>query len=334
MKKRKCGSSGIPVSVLGVGTWAFGGTDDDYWGHQEDRDAEAVVMSALERGATFFDTAPVYNKGRSEEVLGRILKHRRNDAIIGTKVVPKKAEPAVLRQSCEESLTRLHTDYIDIYMIHWPIRDYSVDDAFATLSDLKAEGKIRSIGISNFGVNDIRETVGTGAPVDVNQVHYNLFSRAIEEEVTPLCMTHNIGIIAYMPLLQGILSGKFARLEDVPDNRLRTRHFRGNRSGTLHDGPGAEKEINIALSKIRKIAQEEGYTMSDLALSWSIHKPGIVSTIAGARTREQIEANCRAADLKLSHEIVSHLDAVTQPVLDGLGTNIDYWKTLENSRSR
>ena len=213
MEKRKCGLSGIPVSVLGIGTWPFGGTKDDYWGSQEDRDAEAVVLSAIERGVTFFDTAPIYNDGRSEETLGRILKNRRKDAIIGTKIVPEKAEPRALRQSCEESLERLHTDYIDIYMVHWPIRDYSVDDAFATLSDLKSEGKIRSIGISNFGVNDIREAVGIGAPVDVNQVHYNLFSRAIEEEVAPLCMTHNIGIIAYMPLLQGILSGKFTSLK-------------------------------------------------------------------------------------------------------------------------
>ena len=334
MEKRKCGSSGIQLHVLGIGTWAFGGTDNDYWGHQEDRDAEAVVLAALEHGATFFDTAPAYNKGRSEETLGRILKNRRNDAIIGTKVVPQKAEPAALRQACEESLTRLQTDYIDIYMLHWPIRDYSIDDAFATLSDLKSEGKIRSIGISNFGVNDIRETVGAGVPVDVNQLHYNLFSRAIEEEVAPLCITHNIGIIAYMPLLQGILSGKFASLDEVPDNRLRARHFRGDRPGARHGGEGAEEEISAALNQIRTIASEGNYVMADMALAWIIHKPGVVSTIAGTRTREQLEANCRAAELKLSQDIVSHLDAVTQPVLDKLGTNIDYWESSENSRSR
>ena len=334
MGKRACGKSGIEVSPLGIGTWSFGGSENDYWGAQEDRDAEAVVYGALDRGVNFFDTAPVYNNGRSEETLGRILKGRRAEAVIGTKLPPENAEPSILRKTCEESLRRLKTDTIDIYMVHWPIRGHSVERAFDTLMDLKEEGKIRAIGVSNFGVRDLDEALATGAEISVNELMYNLLSRAIEVEIAPLCVRRGIGILAYMPLLQGILSGKHANLDAIAPLRLRTRHFRGDRPGARHGGPGVEQEVTPALDGVRRIAKEGGYDMADLALAWAVHKPGVVAALAGTRNLQQLEANCRAASLRLPADVIAGLDAATEPVLRKLGGDADYWESTVNSRIR
>ena len=180
MEKRRCGRSDISLSVVGVGCWSFGGGPGSYWGPQEQKDVDDVVHAALDNGINYFDTAEGYNEGRSEEALGRALEGRREEAVIGTKISPSNTEPSVLRRHCEASLRRLRTDYIDIYMVHWPITDRSVEDAFDTLMSLRSEGKVRSIGISNFGVRQMEEALATGARIDVNQLCYNLLSRAIE----------------------------------------------------------------------------------------------------------------------------------------------------------
>jgi len=332
MQKRVCGKSGIEVSVLGIGTWQFGGHEGDYWGTQDDRDAEAVVYGALDRGVNLFDTAPVYNDGRSEETLGRILGRRRGEAVIATKLSPDNAQPSALRRSCEESLLRLKTDYIDIYMLHWPIRRHSVADAFATLMDLKAEGKIRAISVSNHGHKDLAEVVATGARLAANELMYNLLCRAIEFEIAPACARNNIGILAYSPLLQGILSGKFRSLDEIPPERLRSRHFRGDRPTSRHGGPGAEPLVIQTLDEIRQIAAQGGYDMGVLALAWIIHKPGVVSVLAGTRNAAQLEENCRGASLSLPPGVMARLDAATAPLKEALGPNADYWENPATTR--
>jgi len=193
MERRRCGKSDLELSVLGIGCWSFGG--GEYWGAQEEGDVRAVVHTALDHGINYFDTAEGYNEGRSEESLGKALGGRRHEAVIGTKVSPSNAEPAVLRAHCEDSLRRLQTDCIDLYMVHWPITRYSVEDAFGTLRTLQSEGKIRSIGVSNFGVQQLSEALTTGARIDVNQLCYNLLSRAIEVEILPLCRQQGIGVL-------------------------------------------------------------------------------------------------------------------------------------------
>jgi myo-inositol catabolism protein IolS len=334
MQKRLFGNSGMEVSTLGIGTWSFGGKEGDYWGVQEDHDAEAIVYGALDRGVNFFDTAPIYNDGRSEETLGRILNGRRSEAVIVTKVAPENADPSALQAACEDSLRRLNTDAIDIYLVHWPIRGRSVEGAFDRLMDLKEAGKIRSIGISNFGIRDMGDALATGAEISVNELLYNLLSRAIEVGIAPLCVSRGVGILAYMPLLQGILSGKYANLDAVPPQRLRTRHFSGARSGARHGGPGAEQEVTKALEEIRLIADEGGYEVSDLALAWTLHKPGVVAAVAGTRDMDQLESNCRAASLQLPADVIARLDAATEPVLNKLGASADYWESAEASRTR
>jgi aryl-alcohol dehydrogenase-like predicted oxidoreductase len=334
MEKRLCSDSGIALSVLGIGCWSFGGGGDDYWGPQDERDAADAVSAALDDGITYFDTAEMYNDGRSEESLGRALRGQRQKAIIGSKVSPANTAPAVLREHCEASLRRLGVDAIDIYMVHWPITDHSVEDAFSTLMALRDEGKVRAIGVSNHGVRQLTEAVSTGAPIVVNQLCYNLLSRAIEAEILPLCRQRNIGVIGYMPLQQGLLTGKYRSAEEVPWIRMRTRHFQGTRRGARHGEPGAEAEIFAALDGMRDLAAELHIPMGQLALAWALARPGITCVLAGARTAAQVADNAAAARLALSPEVISQLDALTDPVLNKLGSNADYWESSDNSRIR
>ncbi len=334
MEMRKCGKSDIEVSVLGMGCWSYGGDEESYWGKQEQSAVNEVVAAALDRGINYFDTAEGYNAGRSEEALGVALKGRRDEAVISTKIGPDNTAPAVLREHCEASLARLGTDYIDIYYVHWPITEHSVEDAFATLCDLKDEGKIRSLAVSNFGILQLTEALGTGAQIDLNQICYNLLSRAIEVEIVPLCLKHDIGIVPYMPLMQGLLTGKYGSVDEVPPNRRRTRHFRGDVEPARHGDPGAETETFAVLAQLRKICAEEDIPMAQLALAWAMARPGVTSVLVGARDLDQLADNAAAAELTLETELIHHLDDLTYPLLEELGSNADYWQSRENSRSR
>jgi myo-inositol catabolism protein IolS len=330
MEKRKCGKSDIQISVLGIGCWSYGG--GDYWGPQTQSDVDAVVHKALDLGINYFDSAEAYNEGRSEESLGKALKGRRGEAVIGTKISPSNTQPSVLRNHCEASLRRLQTDYIDIYMVHWPITRYSVEDAFATLMELQSEGKVRSIGVSNFGVQQLTQAISTGARIDVNQLCYNLLSRAIEVEILPLCRKHDIGIFGYMPLLQGLLAGKYSTADEVPSMRSRTRHFRGDRPESRHGEAGAEDETFKAVAGIREIAEEMDIPMEQLALAWAMARPGITSILVGTRNISQLQDNFEAASVSLSFETIKRLDDLTEPLLEILGSNPDYYLGGENKR--
>lgn len=330
MERSKCGKSGYELSVLGLGCWSFGG--GDYWGPQEERDVVALVNMALDSGINYFDTAEGYNEGRSEESLGRALKGRRHEAVIGTKVHPGMTDPAVLRCHCEASLRRLQTDYIDIYMFHWPLFGLPMADAFATMTELQAEGKIRSIGVSNFGVQQLDEAIVTGARIDVDELCYNLLSRAIEAEILPMCIQHDIGVVGYMPLMQGLLTGKYRTADEVPPVRACSRHFRPDRPGSVHGEDGAEDEVFRAIEGIAKIAQAEGVPMSHVALAWAAARLGITLVLAGARNTEQLQDNIRAISLHLSPEVIVQLDELTEPILHKLGTNPDYYMSRERSR--
>ncbi|MDK2971388.1 MAG: hypothetical protein PWP23_1143 [Candidatus Sumerlaeota bacterium] len=334
LERRPCGASGLDISVLGVGCWAFGGKEGDYWGAQDDNDARSLIAACLERGVTYLDVAEAYNDGRSEEALGRILEGRRGEAIIGTKIGPQFCTPSLIREHCEASLRRLRTDYIDIYMVHWPIREHSVPEAFETLKQLRDEGKIRVIGVSNFGVRDLTEAADLVPGIGINQLHYNLLSRGLEAEILPLCRKRNIGVMTYMSLLQGILTGKWKTIDEIPPVRTRTRHFRGDRPDSRHGGPGAEEEVIAALDGIRAIATELGVEMGQLALGWLAAQPGVTCVLAGARNVAQLESNIQGVTLKLSDDVLARLDATTRPVFDKLGSDADYWQSGSNSRIR
>lgn len=332
METRTLTPSGIQLSVLGLGCWSFGGQEGDYWGPQDDREAAEIVARALDSGVNYFDTAEGYNEGRSEAALGRALAGRRREAIIGTKISPQNTAPQTLRQHCEASLRRLGTDAIDIYMVHWPITDHSVAEAFATLADLRAEGKIRAIGLSNFGPRQLQEAVATGAPLEVNQLGYSLLNRAIEFEILPACQQYGIGVAAYMPLMQGLLSGRWRNADEIPPVRRRTRHFSGARPPARHGEPGAEAEVFAALAGIAELADACQMPMTDLALAWVAAQPAVTTVIVGTRTVAQLAESLRGVGQSLTPEVLAELDRLTQPVKAKLGSNADLWQSGPNRR--
>ncbi|MFC1712058.1 aldo/keto reductase [Candidatus Poribacteria bacterium] len=347
MKKRKCGNSSLELPLLGIGCWSFGG--GSYWGEQDQRDVDVVVHRALDIGCDFFDTAEAYNDGASEESLGKALKGRRSQATIGSKISPSNTAPEVLREHCEASLRRLQTDYIDLYMIHWPIHPHSIrhftDDetvinnppstatAFETLIKLREEGKIRYIGVSNFGVQQLTEALDIGAEIVSNELPYSLLTRAIDKGILPLCQERSIGILAYMPLMQGLLAGKYETSDDVPSIRARTRHFSGSRPHARHKEPGAEGLTFAAISRIKAIAGEQDISMAHLALAWCMANPGITCVLVGARNVSQLESNAQAASLSLHVELIEELNVVTIPLLERLGSSPDYYENTAMSRA-
>lgn len=331
MEKRELGKSGIHVGVVGLGCWPLGGGKG--WGDIAESQAIATIHAALDHGITFFDTAEAYNVGNSERVLGRALRDRRDEAVIATKISPTNTEPATLRAHCEASLRRLQTDWIDLYQIHWPLLEERVPEALATLADLQHEGKIRAIGISNHGVAQMRTVLREKVPIAANQLAYNLLFRAIEFEILPLCQEHHISIIPYMPLMQGLLAGRYHTADEVPPFRARTRHFSSKRPQARHGEPGAEAETFDAIARIRQIADGLGMPMAQLTIAWLLARPGVATVIAGAREPWQIGANVTAAETALAPETIAALDEATEPLMHKMGANADMWQGGEARRT-
>ena len=321
MEMRTCGKSGIEISPMGIGCWSYGG--GDYWGPQAQSDVTAVANAALDAGINFFDTAEGYNNGRSEEALAVALKDRRHEAVIGTKV--SRPDPATIREHCEASLQRLQTDYVDIYMIHWPDDEIAIEESMAELTRLQEDGLIRAIGVSNFGVEQLTAALNTSASIAVNQLCYNLLSRAIEPALLPLCREHNVGILGYMPLLQGILTGQYKSAEEIPSVHSRFRHFRDDREQASHGEEGAEAEMFETLEAIRHIAEAEQIPMSRLAIAWAMARPGITCMLVGTRNINELTQNLHVIEYTPSADVIESLDTVTAPLLEKMGANPDYF---------
>jgi aryl-alcohol dehydrogenase-like predicted oxidoreductase len=332
VEKRALGGSGLSVSVLGLGCWPLGGGQG--WENQDERDSIAAIHAALDQGINFLDTAEAYNEGHSEELLGKALVGRRDKALVATKIWPVHCGPGTLRTHCEASLRRLQTDYVDLYQVHWPITAYPVEGAFATLRELQAEGKVRAIGVSNHGPEQLGKVLATGTPIAANQVCYNLICRAVEMAILPLCREQHIGVITYMALMQGLLAGKYAAADDVPPFRARTRHFSHTRPGTRHGEEGAEAETFGALGRIRRIAECLGIPMARLAVAWIMAHPGVSCVLVGSRTPGQVAENVAAADVRLTPAIIAELDQASEELRLKLGPNADYWQGGAQSRVR
>ncbi len=347
MQKRKCRNANIDLSVLGTGCWTFGG--GNYWGDQNQKDVTEVVHASVDLGINYFDTAEVYNEGRSETSLGEAIKGiSRDKIVIGTKVSTSNCYKDTLIKHCEGSLKRLQTDYIDLYMIHWPIHPNSIShftndpeiienppkthEAIEALRILKQQGKIREYGVSNYGKGRM-EGLPTGE-VAVNQLPYNLLSRAAEFDVLPYCEENGVGVIGYMALMQGILSGKFNSLADIPAVRRRTRHFNSMRTKECRHGErGAEVETNDALAGIRKLCKKTGLSMVELSMQWILANPAITCTLVGSRNVQQLKANVRAIGKPLDVDVKMELDNITLPLMEKLGNHLDYFESAENDRT-
>lgn len=350
MEIRRCGTSTLTLSALGLGCWSFGG--GAYWGDCDQADADGVVRRAIELGITYVDAAEAYNAGRSEESLGRALAGvPRERVIVGTKVSPSNCYARTLPAHCEASLRRLGLEYVDLYMIHWPIHPHSIRhftsdetiirkpptvvEAFTALAELKQQGKIRHVGVSNFSASRLEEALRVFPDIVVNQLPYSLLTRAVELALLPRCHRLGIGVIGYMTLLQGVLTDLYPTLDDVPPYQARTRHFSSRRSGLIRHGEnGAEVETAQALAGIRRIAREAGMTTAELAIKWALAGRGITCCLIGARKVAKLDANVRAMAGPLSADAIEALNAVTRPLLDKLGDGFDYYESIANDRTR
>jgi myo-inositol catabolism protein IolS len=299
---RQCGKPSLKLSTLGMGCWSFGG--GAYWGETDQKDVDAVVRRSVELGINYFDAAEAYNDGRSEESLGRAVKGLpRDKLLIGTKVSPSNCYAKTLPTHCEASLRRLGLDHLDLYMIHWPIHPHSIRhftndeaivrnpptvmEAFGSLAKLKEQGKIRYIGVSNFGPARLEEALRICPDIAVNQLVYSLLTRAVELECLPQCLKLGVGVVGYMTLLQGLLADLYPTLGDVPPHQARTRHFHRSRSPlSRHGEEGAEEETNLALAGIRTTAKECGMTMAEIATKWALAGQGITCCLTG-QARQQ-----------------------------------------------
>ncbi len=333
MEYRQLGKSELEVSVITMGCWAIAG--DRLWGPQDESDAIGALHAAVDLGVNFFDSAEGYGAGRSEELIGKAFKGiRRDKIVVATKVSQQNLRPADLRKACENSLRNLNMETIDVYYIHWPNWDVPLGDTLGEMQRLKGEGKIRFVGCSNFGPRDLAEILAL-EHVEINQLAYNLLFRAIEYDIVPLCVEHQVSIAPYSPLLHGILTGKFSTLADIPDERARTRHFaQSHHSMVRHGESGAETETAHALKAIHDICEAAGRPMEQAALAWLLAQPGVATVIVGARNPAQIRANVEAVSSKLPDDVLKALSAVTEPLKVALGHNPDMWQGQANSRIR
>ncbi len=310
----------IQVSTIALGCWPFAG--GNVWGEQDDAQSVAAVHAALDEGINFIDTAEGY--GRSEEVLGRGLKGRRHQAIVATKVSEANLGADDVISACERSLRALQTDYIDLYQIHWPNRGVPLAETAGALDSLLSDGKIRAYGVCNFAEQDLSEMIALSSCV-TDQMPYNLAWRGIERAVLPLCRANGIGVICYSPLAQGILTGRYANADEVPEGLARSRHFADERPLSHHGEPGLEEELFTAVAKVRGIAADLGEPMAAVALAWARQQAGVTSLLVGARNADEVRRNIPSLELTLSEDVLQQLALATEPIKEGLGDNLDMW---------
>lgn len=310
MEHRRLGKSALNVSVVGLGTWAIGGK---FWGHTDEAAAIAAIQKAIDSGVNLIDTAPIYGEGHSEEVVGKAIKGRRQQITLATKCgagfkgndLFHDLTPKSIRKELEVSLKLLGTDVIDLYQCHFPDPDTPIEDTMEELARMKAEGKIRAIGVSNFDAA-LLEKASKVAQIASNQVAYSLLNREIENELIPFCLEQDIGILAYGPMGGGILTGKYKQKPKFEPGDVRTWFY------NFYDEPLWGK-VQALLKELEPIAARHGKPVGHVAINWVCQQAGITSALVGARSPEQAEANATAGGWKLSTEDLSNINkAVSQ----------------------
>lgn len=306
MSKVTIGKTDLKVFPIGLGTNAVGG--HNLYPNLNEETGKELVREAIKSGVTMLDTAYIYGVGRSEELIGEVLKEfNREDVFIATKAAHRKEgddfvfdnSPAFLKQSVEDSLKRLQTDYIDLFYIHFPDEDTPKDKAVQALNELKKEGKIRSIGVSNFSLEQLKEANKDGL-VDVIQGEYNLLNREAEKTFFPYTTEHNISFIPYFPLVSGLLAGKYDENTTFPEGDLRNdqTHFQGEQF----------KENIKKVNQLKPIAEKHNADTAHIVLAWYLARPEIDILIPGAKRADQLKDNMKAASITLSADEIAFID--------------------------
>jgi aryl-alcohol dehydrogenase-like predicted oxidoreductase len=301
-----------------MGTWQAG---KSMWTDIDDKESEKAIRAAFDAGITTFDTAEVYGNGHSERILGKALEGIRQETVIATKVFSNHLKYKQVIGICERALKNLRTDYIDLLQIHWPPGSFGhvavpMSEIFKALNELKSKGKIRAIGVSNFNREQMEEASQYGDIVSL-QPPYSLFWRHVEADAAPYCRESGMSILAYSPMAQGLLTGKFG-----PDHQFKKGDHRS--SNRLFQ-PVHFERVQQALSQLEPIADDIGITLGQLALAWVIAQPNTCA-IAGARSADQAEQNAAAAQVTLSPDHLAAMEKISRSVTDHLDDNPVMWK--------
>jgi aryl-alcohol dehydrogenase-like predicted oxidoreductase len=318
MELRPLGQTGVKVSPLCLGAMMFGA-----WGNEDHDDSIRIIHRALDAGINFVDTADVYSRGESEEIVGKALRGRRDNVVLATKVHGKMGDDPnefgnsrrwIVRE-VENSLRRLGTDYIDLYQIHRPEADTDVDETLGALTDLVRAGKVRYLGSSTFPASQIVEAQWVAERRGrerfvCEQPPYSLLVRGIENDVLPTCLRHGMGVIPWSPLAGGWLSGRY-RKDDVPESR-RARMIPRRYDMSL---PANQRKLEAA-DGLAQLAEEAGMSLIHLALAFVIRHPAVTAAIIGPRTMEHLESQLGAADVELSEDVLDRIDEIVPPGVD------------------
>src|SRR4051812_25759858 len=306
------GQTGLEITRVGFGAWAIGGGDWEFgWGAQDDAESVAAIERALELGANWIDTAAAYRLGHSEAIVRRALEGVDQRPYVFTKAgllgggggrVVNSLERDSIRREAEASLARLGVDAIDLYQIHWPNPDRDVEEGWAAFAELKDEGLVRHIGVSNFDAGQLRRAQAI-PPVETLQPPYSLVDRGVEEEILPFAEREDIGVIAYSPMGSGLLSGAMTRerIAGLPDNdwRKRDEHF---------TEPALSRHL-ATVQRLEAVAARHGTTAGAVAIAWTLTNPAVDAAIVGFRRPEQVDPLVSAADLELTAEDLEEIVA-------------------------
>ena len=308
MKTRKLGNSSLNLTTVGIGTWPMAGSGRTGWGPQDDQDSITSIRRGLERGINWIDTAPNYGLGHSEEVVGMAIKGISPKPIISTKCLfmwkpdgtpVMRLDRERVRIQCENSLKRLNIDTIDMYMIHWPDPIQYVEEAWETLVELKKEGKVRTIGVSNFTVAQM-EMLKPIHPITFMEPPYSMLERKVEEEILDYCGKNNIGVVVYSPLQQGLLTGAIKSIDDLAPDDVRRRN-------PLFKEPSFSASLNLA-RELAPIAKKYGRSVAQLAIAWVLRRPEVTSAITGPRVPAEIEDTIKAGEWELTKEDIAAVE--------------------------
>lgn len=318
MQLRSLGTSDVRITPIVMGTWQAG---KDMWAGIDDSETAKAIRGAFDAGITTIDTAAYYGNGHSERIVGEALAEVREQVVYATKVFSNQLRYDQVIASCERSLKNLKTDYLDLFQIHWPAGSWGsehvpIAETMQALNDLRQQGKIRVIGVSNFSREQLEEA-GKFGRIDSLQPPYSLFWRHVEKELMPYCLENDITILAYSSLAQGLLTGKFG-----PDHRF----AKGDhRSRNKLFKPENYPKVQEALAKLRPVAERRGISLGQLALAWVIAQPRTCA-IAGARNLEQVLQNAKAAEVRFSSEDLREIDTIGRLVTDHLDDDAVMWE--------
>ncbi len=310
MERRQLGGTDLELSVIGLGTWVFGGR----WGGADDAASLAACHAALDAGINWIDTADIYGQGRAERIVGQAVRERRDEVIVATKggvawdtgpplSIWREASAEYLTMSCDRSLKALGLEQIDLFQVHWPVGGVPAEETIGALCALRDAGKIRAIGVSNYHLSDL-EAAGAVAQIDSYQPGYHLMRRDIEAGELPWCAANGTGVIAYGPLAHGLLTGKMTAATTFAADDWRAQ------SELFADDAFAERIAVVG--ELDDLAREAGRAggVAELSVAWVLRRPEVTAAIVGARSPEQAVRNAALAATPLSADEAAGIEAV------------------------